>query len=234
MINEKEFFMRFIKLAFLSILAGVLFTACAAPRYYIDAEWKSMPKATTAKVVFAKPTVANPDDLKDDLPEYVDNFAKWFGPQVKEYLNAESRNQIKFSMKQVQPGDISYTKQKLGKEDFDTPAFANMEDNVDLYIVVSDIWLGRDTEVHHYEAGTVQARSMDPLGMNPMGGSYSTNVFISKCKYAFYDAKTKKLLGYGHAEGSMGYSFAVTKGDWEGAVRSMVVNLAWNTPIVSW
>ena len=40
--------MRFIKLAFLSILAGVFFTACAAPRYYIDAEWKSMPKPTTA------------------------------------------------------------------------------------------------------------------------------------------------------------------------------------------
>jgi len=53
-------------LILLSVFAGMLLTACAAPRYYIDAEWKSMPKPTTAKVVFAKPTVANPDDLKDD------------------------------------------------------------------------------------------------------------------------------------------------------------------------
>ena len=215
----------FALLAFISLM----FSACAAPRFYIDQEWMGGPKPATAKVVFSMPTIANPDDLKDDLPEYENNFVKWFGPQMKEYFNTESRNKVKYSMKQVKPADITYTKQKLGDEDFDAPAFDGIEDNAAVYVVVSDIWIGRDME-DRFVDGRQKSFGMG----SQVGGFEARNVFATKCKYAFYDAKTKKLLGFGHAEGTSAYTYVVTRGDWERSLWAMVTKILWNTPLVAW
>ena len=99
-----------------------------------------------------------------------------------------------------------------------------------IYVVLSDIWLGRESETYMTAQGNAASMAGDP-----MGTGYTTyKYFMSKCKYAFYDTKTGKLLGYGHAEGKAQYQFAVTKGDWEFALRDMVGKVLTNTPVVSW
>ena len=222
--------MNFFKIVILSIIAGVFFTACAAPRFYIDQEWKGQSQPASVKVVFTKPVVGNPDDLKDDLPEYENNFVKWFGPQAKAYFTEEGRNKVKFSMKQVADDAISTNKVKLGDSDFEAPYFESMEGESTIHLVISSIWLGRESETHM----TVQGNAASMAG-DPMGTGYSVSkYFVSKCKYAFYDTKSGKLLGYGHAEGKAQYQFAVTKGDWEFALRDMVGKVLTNTPVVSW
>lgn len=222
--------MNFLKIVILSVLAGVFFTACAAPRFYVDQEWKGQPKPASVKVVFTKPVIGNPDDLKDDLPEFENNFVKWFGPQARTYLTEEGRNKVKFSMKLIPGEELSMKKVKLGNEDFDAPAYNSMDGDATIHLVITAIWIGRESETYMTAQGNAASMAGDP-----MGTGYSTfNYFVSKCRYAFYDTKSGKLLGYGHAEGKAQYQFAVTKGDWEYALRDMIGKVLANTPIVSW
>lgn len=216
----------FALLAFVSLLLS----ACAAPRFYVDQEWKGQSQPESVKVIFTKPVVGNPDDLKDDLPEFENNFVKWFGPQAKEYFVAEGRNKVKFSMKLVPAEEVTTQKVKLGNEDFDAPAFAAKDVDATIYVMLSDIWLGRESETYMTAQGNAASMAGDPMGT----GYTTSKYFMSKCKYAFYDTKTGKLLGYGHAEGKAQYQFAVTKGDWEFALRDMVGKVLTNTPVVSW
>ena len=221
-----------MKKRMLALLAFVslLLSACAAPRFYVDQEWKGQSQPESVKVVFTKPVVGNPDDLKDDLPEFENNFVKWFGPQAKEYFIEEGRKKVKFSMKLIPGEELSMTKVKLGDEDFDAPAYASMEGDASIHLVMTAIWLGRESETYMTAQGNAASMAGDP-----MGTGYSTShYFVSKCRYAFYDTKTGKLLGYGHAEGKAQYQFAVTKGDWEFALRDMVGKVLANTPVVSW
>ena len=221
-----------MKIRMLALLAftSLLFSACAAPRFYVDQEWKGQSQPESVKVIFTKPVVGNPEDLKDDLPEFENNFVKWFGPQAKEYFVAEGRNKVKFSMKLIPGEELSMTKVKLGDEDFDAPAYASMEGDASIHLVMTAIWLGRESETYMTAQGNAASMAGDPMGT----GYTTSHYFVSKCRYAFYDTKTGKLLGYGHAEGKAQYQFAVTKGDWEFALRDMVGKVLANTPVVSW
>ena len=221
-----------MKIRMLALLAftSLLLSACAAPRFYVDQEWKGQSRPESVKVVFTKPVVGNPDDLKDDLPEYENNFVKWFGPQTKAYLTEEGHNAVKFSMKQIPGEELSMKKVKLGNDDFDAPAYNSMEGEATIHLVITAIWLGRESETYMTAQGNAASMAGDP-----MGTGYSTsNYFVSKCKYAFYDTKTGKLLAYGHAEGKAQYQFAVTKSDWEYALRDMVSKVVASTPVSSW
>ena len=221
-----------MKIRMLALLAFVslMLSACAAPRFYVDQEWKGQSQPESVKVIFTKPVVGNPDDLKDDLPEFENNFVKWFGPQAKEYFIEEGRKKVKFSMKLIPGEELSMTKVKLGDEDFDAPAYASMEGDASIHLVMTAIWLGRESETYMTAQGNAASMAGDPMGT----GYTTSHYFVSKCRYAFYDTKTGKLLGYGHAEGKAQYQFAVTKGDWEFALRDMVGKVLTNTPVVSW
>ena len=211
--------MKSLKLVFFSIFTGLLLTACGAPRYYIDADWTENAKPTSVKVVFTMPKVVNPDDLRDDLPEYTSNFAKWFGPELKQNLISRSRDNVQYSMKIIQREDVSYKQKELGEVAFDAPYYVGIENDADIYLVVSNIWIGRESETRWVSNG--------------MGGTMMVTYlyFSMKCKYAFYDAKTKKNLGYGHSKGQIGYTFAVTRSDWEDSMRKMVSNFAREIPL---
>lgn len=210
--------------------ATLLLLGCASSHFYVDQEWKGQPKPASVKVVFTKPVIGNPDDLKDDLPEYESNFVKWFGPVAKFFFIEESRKTVKFSMKQVSDDAITMKKVKLGNDDFDAPSFAEMKGESTVHLVISSIWLGRESYTEAVAPGNASF-----MAGAPMGPTYqTTRLFVSKCKYAFYDTKSGKLLGYGYAKGKSVYQFAVTKSDWEFALRDMVNRVLANTPIVSW
>lgn len=210
--------MKSLRLILLSVFASMLLTACGAPHYFIDADWTENSKPTNVKVVFSMPKVAEPDDLRDDLPEYTSNFAKWFGPELKENLVSRSRDNVHYSMSLIQRENISYKKKELGDDEFSVPYFDLMKNDADIYLVVSNVWIGRESETQWISNG--------------VGTTMVTYLYFSmKCRYAFYDARTKKLLGYGHSKGRTGYTFAVTRSDWESSLRKMVYNLARETPL---
>ena len=66
---------------------------------------------------------------------------------------------------------------------------------------------------------------------NGMMTTTTYSYFSMKCAYAFYDARTKKTLGYGYARGRNSYMFAVTRGDWETSLRYMVEDFAKEAPL---
>lgn len=211
--------MKSLRLILLSVFASMLLTACGAPRYFVDADWTENSKPTSVKVAFTMPKVVVPDDLRDDLPEYTSNFAKWFGPEMKQNLISRSRDNVQYSMKIIQRENLSYKKKKLGDVEFSVPSFDLMENDADIYLVVSDIWIGRESETRWVSNG--------------MGGTMMVTYqyFTMKCRYAFYDTRTKKLLAYGYSRGKTGYTFAVTRSDWESSLKRMVYDFARETPL---
>ena len=72
--------MRKLKLALAFASACALLLGCAAPRSVMDQGWTQKP--ANVKVVFTEPFIANPKDLQDDLPDYVNNFSDWYKAQL--------------------------------------------------------------------------------------------------------------------------------------------------------
>ena len=52
--------MNSIKLVLFSLIAGIMLSACGAPRYFIDEDWKGKPQPKNVKVVFTMPKVVVP------------------------------------------------------------------------------------------------------------------------------------------------------------------------------
>lgn len=74
----------------ISVIAiSLLLWGCAAPTYFKDSSWTEQP--TSVKVVYVDPTISNPKQLTDGLPEYKDNLGKWFENVVTEKMDEESR-----------------------------------------------------------------------------------------------------------------------------------------------
>ena len=136
--------MNSFKLVLFSLIAGIMLSACGAPRYFIDEDWKGKPQPKNVKVVFTMPKVVVPDDLSDDLPEYTSNFAKWFGPELKQNLITRSQNGTQYSMKLIQPNEVSYKRRELADKDFMVPSFDHIQADADVYLVVTNTWIGRD------------------------------------------------------------------------------------------
>ena len=220
-----------IKLIILSMYMGLFLVACAGPRYYVDPAWKGQPQPKTVKVIYTEPQIGNPDDLKDDLPEYEANFASgWFEPQLKTFLYERANKSVDFSMNMVSADQITTETVKLGKEDFNAPSYASIEGDAEIYIVLSNVWVGRENE----EYQTVQGNAASEAMATPGSGMSLYKFFKCKANYAFYEAKTKKILAYGTAEGKAQYQFAVDKGNWEFSLRDLAYHILIDTPVYHW
>lgn len=220
--------MKSLKAIVFSLAAGALLMACAGPSYYVDPSWKGQPQPASVKVVYTEPEIANADDLKDDLPEYEANFTGWLEPQMKTFLYERSNKKVEFTLAKVDA--LSSETVKLGKEDFAAPSYAQMADDAEVYLVLDKVWVGREGEQSTTVKGNAASESMDPMGT----GFTTANFFKVKGEFAFYDAKTKKILAYGRTEGKAQYQFAVSKGDWEFALRDFASHLLTDTPVYHW
>ena len=90
--------MRKLKLALAFASACALLVGCAAPRSVMDQGWTQKP--AKVKVVFTEPFIANPDDLMDDLPEYVNNFSDWYKTQLEANLGSQT-NGVLYSVQKI-------------------------------------------------------------------------------------------------------------------------------------
>lgn len=211
-----------------AIAASFILWGCAAPKSFTDSFWKEHP--TSVKIIYTEPMIENPGDLPEKMSDYQDHFSDWFEKQVVEKFAEESSHKIETSIGKVAGDDVSAQKVKLGDSDFDAPAYTQSVD-ADVYLVMSEIWLGQESEEYQTVQGNQASMAMETV---PYSGTAVYKYFKAKCKYAFYDAKTRKILAYGNQEGEAQYQFSVTDDDWVFAVKSLVGSIVSNTPILPW
>lgn len=221
--------MKSLKFIFAMIVSAAFMVGCAGPKSFVDNTWTERPQ--NVKVVFTEPVIGNPDDLADDLPEYQQNFSDWYKMVWSEGMTAASHKKVNFVMDKVDASKISSETVKLGDKDFEAPKFSEIGSDAEIYLVVTNAWLGRESEEYQTVQGNAASESMQAV---PGSGVSVANYFKAKCTYAFYDAKTNKILGYGSVEGKAQYQFAVSKGDWEVAVKNLVNSVLNKTPILPW
>ncbi|PWJ71643.1 MULTISPECIES: hypothetical protein [unclassified Fibrobacter] len=214
----------------ISVIAiSLLLWGCAAPTYFKDSSWTEQP--TSVKVVYVNPTISNPQQLTDGLPEYKDNLGKWFENVVTEKMDEESRKKVKTSIELVDASALSVQIVKLGEKDFEAPAYASMN-GADVYLVLSNIWFGCESEEYMTVQGNQASMAMQTT---PYSGVSAYNFFKAKARYAFYDAKTGKILAYGVKEGKASLrSIEVTGSDWDYATRALIGDIVAFTPVVRW
>jgi hypothetical protein len=146
--------MRKMKLALAIASACALLVGCAAPRSVMDQGWTQKP--AKVKVVFTEPFIANPDDLQDDLPEYVNNFSDWYKAQLETNLGSQT-NGVLYSVEKVSMDKVKFEAAAVNGVNIKVPKVEEMDGQADVYLVVNDIWIGRvesETTCTRYGCGS--------------------------------------------------------------------------------
>ena len=214
--------MRKLKLALACASACALLVGCAAPRSVMDQGWTQKP--AKVKVVFTEPFIANPDDLMDDLPEYVNNFSDWYKTQLEANLGSQT-NGVLYSVQKISQDQIKFEAAAVRGVNIKVPRITEMEKEADVCLVINDIWIGRTQSETTCSTGA----GFGGIGMSTTCSSQ--NYFTGKGNYAYFDPKTGKRLGYGDFEAQSSYTFAVSQSDWLNVVEESVSSMLDNTPI---
>jgi hypothetical protein len=189
-------------------------------------DWGVTEKPVKVKVVFTEPFIANPDDLQDDLPEYVNNFSDWYKAQLESNLGSQTKGAL-YSVEKISMDKVRYDAAPVRNGvNIKVPKVEKMDSEADIYLVMNDIWIGRVETQPVCTTGGFSAGGMG-LGTTCSSGAK----FSSMGNFAYYNAKTGKRLGYGVFEAGAGYSFAVTQSDWLYVVEETVFTMVQNTPI---
>ena len=213
--------MRKLKRIVLMAVACTLLWGCASKRAVIDTSWTQKP--SKVKIVFTEPFIANPADLADDLPDYVNNFSDWYKGQIEANLGDYSSG-VLFSVEKISRDAITSEVSNLNGANIKTPKVNSMDASADVYLVMDDLWIGRtESETTCTPGG---------FGAGGMGMTCSSEKdFSGKGSFAYFDAKTGAKLGYGEIESKVSYTFAITQSDWVAVVEKTVASMFKNTPI---
>ena len=213
--------MRKLKLALAFASACALLLGCAAPRSVMDQGWTQKP--ANVKVVFTEPFIANPKDLQDDLPDYVNNFSDWYKAQLDSNFASQTTG-VQYFVEKISQDKVKFEAAAVNGVNIKVPKIEEMDNQADVYLVINDIWIGR------VESGTTCSTGAG--GGVGMGMTCTQNKdFIGKGNFAYFDAKTGKRLGYGDIEAKSSYSFTVSQSDWLNVMTQTVVTMLENTPI---
>ena len=216
--------MKKIKTILSLAVACALFCGCAPKRSVINTSWTQKP--SKVKIVFTEPFVANPDDLADDLPDFVNNFPDWYKAQLEANL-ANYSNGVLYSVEMISRDAVTSEASNVNGVNVKTPKIKTMDDAADVYLVIDELWIGRTTTT----TACAGAGGMGGGGFGMGVGGCSSNDFTGKGTFAYFDAKTGTKLGYGDFESKVGYTFALTQSDWVEVVKQSVESMFENTPI---
>ena len=212
--------MRKLKLALAFASACALLLGCAAPRSVMDQGWTQKP--ANVKVVFTEPFIANPKDLQDDLPDYVNNFSDWYKAQLDSNFASQTTG-VQYFVEKISQDKVKFEAAAVNGVNIKVPKIEEMDNQADVYLVINDIWIGR------VESGTTCSTGAGGVGM---GMTCTQNKdFIGKGNFAYFDAKTGNRLGYGDIEAKSSYTFTVSQSDWLNVMTQTVATMLENTPI---
>jgi hypothetical protein len=185
----------------------------------VDPNWKEKP--ATVNAVFTEPFVANPEDLQDDLPDYVDHFQDWYLDQLLTNL-ANFAKGVEFSGEMISRNQVVHEPGTMEGENVKVPKYDSMQGDADIYLVMDDLWIGR-TEVW--------STCSTGMGDATMSVECKVPAFANKGSFAYYDAKTGKRLAYGDFQEHKGFTFGVSANDWKNVLYKTSQTLLKKTPI---
>lgn len=213
-----------ITLAFAALFLLSLM-GCASPEAFVDPSWTTAP--SKLQVIITKPVVDNVADFNDDLPEYKDDYSKWFQESFKEKFTTAT--EIPIELTEVADSTIVLERAVFANTAVMIPRSKNAIAG-DIVLIISPIKVKRASE------STTTYTSMNANGGMGVGGgmypSSSTSVSLSyDGAYAYYDVKTGTRIGYGVFNPKAYFNFVLTTSDWEKNMESLVREVAKETPI---
>lgn len=214
--------MKKLKLLFVLICSGVFMLGCASSHEFsVQESWTQAPKLV--KVLFNEPDVESLDNLKYAMPENFDRFDDWFKERFLLSMKEKTDDKVSFDMGKTDEfaGEVV----PLRYASFKAPKPVEMTDDADVYLAMDKIWFGYHKGGSAYLETTYKASSPSGDGAEVV---YHSGSFKAQCKYAFYDARTKKILAYGKADVE---GRDLTRENWESMVSSLVDNILEGTPL---
>lgn len=192
----------------------VLLTACSGSHSgSVNPAWKNNPQSLT--VIIGEPSVLNKDDLEDDLPEHANNFTAWVSRQIQ--MGVELRTNIKPEIRVEKEENYEIARlpvdQSLVSIHLPNPEKIKNLHGVVLTINPIQFW-----------------RREDRCSQHPFG-CYFTEHLMAKGTYAYTDTERQEVLGYGFFFVQSSFTFAMTSGNWEEAVKDIVAKVLDETPL---
>jgi len=230
-------------------LLGMSFVGCSNSRQHKDPSWTAKP--ANLQVVFTGPTILNTEKDSDEndwpifpwyytstmgksplplatkdvlmLPEEMKKMSEWFSSNVDNTLKFNSN--VHYKVNEVSKNDISYSEQDAGGDNIRVPKLTSMPDGDDVYMVLDSIQLKSYVNVMQGASTT-----MTSVGLT-VGSTVNNNCVQISASYAFYEAKTAKLLDYGFLEEHQCADKKVLEHDWQNVLRDLILHTIENTPI---
>lgn len=213
----------------------MLFVGCApkTTAISIDPSWTEKPAKLT--VLFTDPVVENPDDLKDDLPEYVDDFYDWFGRELAKNYGKFTRNSIPLDVQRTEPASITIQTDSIGRTEVKVPKPANLGEGYTLVIANANFSRKEDTYANaaYHNSGAAYGQGVNP-GQNSMAFAGADLVELGlwlSADYAIYNAAGQRVA-FGHHGIKSKFQYAMTRSDWERCVTAFVKKTLAGTPVL--
>lgn len=222
--------MKFFKVFFILSVACLLMSGCAKKGLYKDSTWVDAP--TSLRIVFEEPMVTDMGDVKRNLPEFVGHFSDWFLINVAEDASQVAMPGIQISSEKgaLAVGSL----QRNGKMEY-VPMYSPMN-QAQVYLLLSNITFGREFEEYYQGpqygmAGPGFGGAQVSFGFTSGATTRVENFFRARCRYAFYDAQSGKLLAYGDEMGSVKYVYNKSRKAWDKSLYEMVKRIIAHTPL---
>lgn len=195
--------------------AFLLLASCSyRPHNLVNPEWTSKPESFT--VLYTDPYIINQSDLEDDLPEYKDNIAQWIEKEFSSHLSKLTG--IQPQMRQISEDSLELHPLRYTQETLINAPFPKSKDNLQGVVFI----------IHPIRSN----RKMDPCYKTHCG-SLPNNRFILNGVFTALDISRNEILAYGDISNVQTFHFALTKSDWENAIKEMAERMIEGTPLIS-
>lgn len=195
-------------------LVLLLLASCSrAPRTLVNPEWTS--KASSYTVVYTEPYIVNQSDFDDDFFDDKEGFAQWFARELS--TNLTKLSGIQPQMQIIAEDSLATVAMEYYSNEtinVPFPRFAENFQGIVFYI--------HPIRTNRYMDACYRSRC----------NSLPNNAFIMSGQFTVLDISTKKILAYGDISSAQTFHFALTKSDWENAVKEMAKNMLENTPLL--
>lgn len=195
----------------LLVVAVALLAGCSSVHVHVDPEWKEAPQSIT--VLVTEPFIQNEADLSDDF-NTLDAFKEWFVSYLEESFASYSKAVP--SVRLVLDERLLVESVMLEKDSVKVPVpkFDELENLSGTVVTVHPVRFWRD----HVPC---------PAGGSCIGGKNLNALAF----YSVTSAEDRRKLAFGYARGKDSFTFAMTKGNWEGVVKDFVKMVLEKTPL---
>lgn len=199
------------KIFLLLIIVSILITGCGGPRMQVDPAWVDAPE--NISVLMSAPYVKNMDDVNDDFSTE-DIFKTWLLDYMGETFNLKSVSNA--TVKMVDDSLFIMQSMLLGNGYVNVP-LPNAENNSRVSGIVLSLH-----PINFW-------RDSKPCLGN--GGCINNHYLGASLLYSIVSVENGKVLAYGVAYDESSFTFAMTKGNWEGVVKGLVNKVLEKTPL---